>query len=194
MARPREFNVDEASRVALRMFWDRGFDGASLTDLADAMGIVRPSLHAAFGSKEGLYRKAIEIYGREAMAFIVRSIRGATVADVCRLYLSGYCDMLSDPTSPDGCFMIKGLVSSGRGAPIARQEGVVRQKGYEALLEQRFRQAQDDNELSRDANIRALAEGLTTIANGLAVRADMGATRAELHRIAATLLKGLLHE
>lgn len=192
MARPREFDVDEALHAALRIFWEKGFDGASLTDLSEAMGIVRPSLQAAFGSKEDLYRKAIDLYGREAMAFIVEAIRGPTVADVCRLYLSRYCDMLRDPRSPTGCFMIKGFVSSGHGALIARQEGVTRQKGYEALLEQRFRQAQNDGELAADVDIRALAECLTTIANGLAVRADMGATRADLHRIADLSLKSLL--
>jgi AcrR family transcriptional regulator len=54
----------------MRLFWERGFDGASLVDLADAMGIVRPSLHAAFGSKEDLYRQSIDLYSRQIMAFI----------------------------------------------------------------------------------------------------------------------------
>jgi AcrR family transcriptional regulator len=66
--RPREFCVDQALAAALRVFWRKGFDGASLTDLTDAMGITRPSLYAAFGNKEELFRKALDLYGREKLA------------------------------------------------------------------------------------------------------------------------------
>lgn len=188
MARPREFDVDTALNAALRLFWERGFDNASLSELADTMGIVRPSLQAAFGSKEDLYRQAIDLYGREAMAFVDEAIRGENAAEVCRLYLKGYCDILSDPETPSGCFMIKGLVSAGRGAAVARQEGVSRQQSYEALLEQRFQRAQQSGDLNENVDPRVLAQTLTIVANGLAVRADMGATRAELHQLADFVL------
>lgn len=191
MARPREFDVDQALHAALRLFWERGFDDASLVDLADAMGIVRPSLQAAFGSKEDLYRQSIDLYGRETMAFVAKAIRGKTAAEVCRLYLKGYCDILSDRKTPSGCFMIKGLVSAGRGAAVARQEGVNRLKKYEVLLEQRFLQAQEDGDLAIGLDAGILAQTLTVIANGLAVRADMGAKRSALHRVADFALAAL---
>ena len=126
------------------------------------------------------------------MAFVVDAIRGSSASEVCRLYLHGYCDMLSDTGSPTGCFMIKGLVSSGRGAAIARQESVARQKSYEALLEQRFCRAQSTGDLAPEVDVRALAECLVTLGNGLAVRADMGATREELGRLADRSLASLL--
>lgn len=192
MARPREFDVDEALRAALRLFWERGFDDASLVDLADAMGIVRPSLHAAFGSKEALYRQAIDLYGREMMAFVAGAVKGTTAAEVCGLYLKGYCDILADPATPSGCFMIKGLVSAGRGAALVRQESATRLKRYEAMLEQRFREAQAEGDLPAGHDVAALAESLTVIANGLAVRADMGASRAALHRIADFAVAALI--
>lgn len=192
MARPREFDIDKALLAALRLFWARGYDNTSLSELADTMGIVRPSLQAAFGSKEDLYRQAIDLYGREAMAFIDDAVRADSAAEVCRLYLKGYCDILSDPETPPGCFMIQGLVSAGRGAIVARQEGVNRQQSYEALLEQRFRSAQHSGDLDDGIDPHALAETLILIGNGLAVRADMGASRAELHRIADFALANLL--
>ena len=58
--RPREFDVDQALTAALRVFWSKGYEGASMTDLTDAMGITRPSLYAAFGNKEALFRKALQ--------------------------------------------------------------------------------------------------------------------------------------
>ena len=192
MARPREFDVDEALHSALLIFWRNGFDATSLTDLADGMGIARPSLQAAYGSKEDLYRKAIDLYGREAMAFVSEAVRGATAAEVCRRYLSGYCDMLCDLASPPGCFMIKGLVSCGRGASIARDESLARQRSYEALLEQRFGQSLRDGDLPVGSDPQALAACLSTVANGLAVRADMGTERAELGQIAEACLTSLL--
>lgn len=191
MARPREFDVDEALHVALRLFWERGFDDASLVDLANAMGIVRPSLQAAFGSKEDLYRRSMDLYSREIMAFVTKAIRGKTAADVCRQYLKGYCDLLSDQETPSGCFMIKGVVSPGRGAAVARQEGSNRLKTYEDLLEQRFIQAQEDGDLPGALDAGTLAQTLKVIALGLAIRADMGATRAALHRVADFSLAAL---
>jgi AcrR family transcriptional regulator len=188
VARPREFDVDEALHAALKVFWIKGFDGASLTELAEAMGIVRPSLHAAFGSKEDLYKKALDLYSREAMTFIVNAVRGETVAEVCRRYLAGYRDLLTNPKSPSGCFMVQGATSCGPGAAIARQEILTRHKGYADLLEQRFRQAQADGDLPVKADARALAECLSTIAKGMAVQASLGATREDLDR----LIKGSL--
>jgi AcrR family transcriptional regulator len=60
--RPREFDTDEALDKAMMVFWQQGFEGASLSDLTEAMGISRPSLYAAFGNKEELFRRALGRY------------------------------------------------------------------------------------------------------------------------------------
>ena len=79
--RPREFCVDQALAKALRVFWEKGYDGTSLNDLTEAMGITRPSLYAAFGNKESLFRKALDLYETEKLAYIRR---GARTADGAR--------------------------------------------------------------------------------------------------------------
>ena len=62
MGRPREFDVDAAVEAAMRVFWEKGYDGATLSDLTSAMGINRSSMYTIFGDKEALFRKAIDRY------------------------------------------------------------------------------------------------------------------------------------
>ena len=76
--RPREFCVDGALAEALRVFWEKGYEGTSLNDLTEAMGITRPSLYAAFGNKESLFRKALDLYEREKLAYIRKALEQPT--------------------------------------------------------------------------------------------------------------------
>src|SRR5215216_6601915 len=85
--RPREFCVDQALAAALRVFWSKGYEGASLTDLTDAMGVTRPSLYAAFGNKEALFRKALDLYEREKLAYIRKALEQPTARLVAETML-----------------------------------------------------------------------------------------------------------
>ena len=76
--RPREFDVEEALAAALRVFWEKGYEGASLTDLTDAMRITRPSLYAAFGNKEALFKRALDLYETEKLAYVRRALDAPT--------------------------------------------------------------------------------------------------------------------
>ena len=65
--RPREFCTEQALASALRVFWSKGYEGASMADLTEAMGITKPSLYAAFGNKEALFHKALDLYEAEKL-------------------------------------------------------------------------------------------------------------------------------
>src|SRR6202020_977184 len=80
--RPREFCVDEALTAALRVFWRHGFEGASMNDLTEAMGITRPSLYAAFGNKEALFHKALDLYERDKLAYVGEALAATTARGV----------------------------------------------------------------------------------------------------------------
>src|SRR6201986_5691004 len=87
--RPREFDVEAALAAALRVFWARGYEGASLTELTEAMGITRPSLYACFGNKEALFRKALDLYETEKLAYMHTALNAPTARGVAERLLRG---------------------------------------------------------------------------------------------------------
>lgn len=98
--RPREFCVDDALAKALRIFWTKGYEGTSLNDLTEAMGITRPSLYAAFGNKEALFRKALDLYEREKLEYIGRALEEPTARRVAEALLRGAVENASSSDEP----------------------------------------------------------------------------------------------
>src|SRR6201995_4973571 len=102
VGRPREFDVEEALSAALKVFWRKGYEGASLTDLTEAMGITRPSLYCAFGNKEALFRKALDLYERDKLAYVERALEAPTARGVAERMLKGSLDLLTSSCDPNG--------------------------------------------------------------------------------------------
>src|SRR5690348_4805353 len=95
--RPRSFDVDHALDRALKVFWRKGYEGASLPDLTKAMGINRPSLYAAFGNKEALFRKAIDRYIEGPACGFRAALEEPTARKVVERLLYGNIDLVTDP-------------------------------------------------------------------------------------------------
>lgn len=118
--RPREFCMDKALAQALRVFWEKGYDGTSMNDLTEAMGITRPSLYAAFGNKESLFRKALDLYETEKLAYIGRAIDEPTARGVAEVMLRGSIDNVTSSNEPHGCM---GVITSVACGPIRSRSG-----------------------------------------------------------------------
>ena len=132
--RPREFDVDEALDRALGVFWRRGYEGASLPELTEAMGINRPSLYAAFGNKEALFRRAIERYVEGPACHFREALGEPTARAVVERVFRGTVDLLTDAGNPPGCFLVQGALACGDAAdPIRRELVERREAGVEAL-------------------------------------------------------------
>src|SRR5688500_17890997 len=101
--RPRAFDADKALDRALKVFWKKGYEGASLPDLTKAMGINRPSLYAAFGNKEALFRKALARYAAGPAAYVCRAMEARTARAVFEQLLAGAIEMQADRRNPRGC-------------------------------------------------------------------------------------------
>ena len=184
--RPREFCVDHALAQALRVFWTKGYEGASLTDLTEAMGITRPSLYAAFGNKESLFRKALDLYEREKLDYIAKAMREPTARKVAETMLRGAVDNAVDGNH--GCLRVITSVACGEEAQSIRCEVMERNKaGRDALLE-RFERAQAEGDLPKHISVDGLMRVLVAYLQGVSVQASIGSTREELDELVDTAL------
>src|ERR1700750_1572705 len=108
MGRPREFDVDSALDQAMEVFWRHGYEGATIAQLTEAMGINPPSLYACFGSKEGLLKAALDRYTARRAAWLDEILGAATARDVAERMLMGVADVQTDPANPPGCLLVQG--------------------------------------------------------------------------------------
>ena len=187
--RPREFDLDEALAAALRVFWTKGYDGASLTDLTDAMGITRPSLYAAFGNKEALFRKALDLYEREKLAYVGEALKAPTSRQVAERLLRGALEMqTSDCEQPRGCMRVISSVACGPEADSIRADLVERRQSSQRALCDRMQRAKEEGDLPAQTDVDGLCAYLGAILQGMAVQAGSGATKAQLESLVETSL------
>ena len=178
--RPLAFNQDEALDKALKVFWSRGYEGASMAELAVALGINKPSIYATFGNKETLFRKALARYAAGPAAFVGEAMKEPTARLVVEKFLMLAVDFFSDKSTPDGCMIVQGALTCSTGSALIQQELVAYRKSYEDALAQRFEQAKTQGDLPAHVNTAELAKYLTTIHQGMSVQATSGATKEEL--------------
>src|SRR4029079_14077782 len=119
--RPRAFDPDAALDQAMRVFWAKGYEGTSLSNLTQAMRINRPSLYAAFGNKEQLFRKVLDRYMNGPVAWFGKALGAAKARDVIEQIFLGAANMPSDPRSPAGCLVVQGALACGDGAGPGRK-------------------------------------------------------------------------
>ncbi|KQN70955.1 TetR/AcrR family transcriptional regulator [Sphingomonas sp. Leaf62] len=186
--RPREFCVDKALAAALGVFWSKGYEGASMSDLTEAMGITKPSLYAAFGNKEALFHKALELYESEKLEYMREALRQPTARAVAERLMRGAIDAQMSSCDPKGCLGVISATACGAEAESIKADVMQRRASSQAALVERFEQAKRDGDLPGHVDIDGLTSYLYAIVQGMAVQAGSGATRADLERIVDTSL------
>lgn len=188
--RPREFDADEALDKALHVFWLHGYEGASLSDLTEAMGISRPSLYAAFGNKEGLFRRALDRYAEKGPGAIQEeALAEPTARKVVEHLLRSVALSLTDPCHPRGCLAVQGALTCSDAAESIKQELCKRRSESEENLRRRFERAKAEKDLGPDADPKALARYVVTVTQGMSVQAAGGASRSDLLAVVEMALK-----
>ena len=188
IGRPREFNIDEALERAMELFWRQGYEGTSLADLTRELGLTRPSLYAAFGSKEGLFLKALDLYETRA-GYRQAALTAPTAAAFAHALLEGAADLHGDKRNPPGCLGVQGALVCAPQSDSIRKELIRRRKMGESIILDRLKRAKAEGDLSPDADPAGLARYLSIVIYGITIQAAGGATRKELKSAAALALR-----
>ena len=182
--RPREFCVDQALAAALRVFWSKGYEGASMADLTEAMGVTKPSLYAAFGNKEALFHKALDLYESEKLDYTRRALEQPTARGVAEYYMRGSIDTQTNSCEPKGCLGVISTVACGVEAESIKSHVIARRASSHRALVERFERAKEEGDLPAHVDIEGLTGYLLALLQGMAVQAGSGASRADLERVA----------
>src|SRR5215467_4121878 len=178
MGRPREFDEQAALDAAMRVFWEKGYEGTSLDDLTTAMGINRSSLYSSFGDKEQLFRRVMVRYGEGPMNYMQDALELPSARRVIEALLLGTVRFLSDPKHPSGCLSLQGGLACGTGVERVRRAMIDWRTGALVALEKRLQRAKEQGDSPRDVDAKDLARYVLILLNGLGVQAANGATRA----------------
>src|ERR1700689_1616468 len=190
MGRPREFDTDAALEKAMRLFWAKGYEGTSVADLTKTLGISKPSLYAAFGDKQSLFRAALERYAAGPAGYVAAALGKSTPREVAERLLRGAADLQAGTRNPGGCLTVNGGIACGDQAEPVRQALNAHRTAGVTLLRHRFEQAKAQHDLPKDSDPAALARFLAAAVYGMAVLASGGASRKELEQVIRAAVKG----
>jgi len=180
--RPRSFDREEALLRAMKVFWALGYEGATLTDLQKAMGgITAPSLYAAFGSKEELFREAVELYSRTLGLPMVNALAEgptarASIEGLLHAAVAAFCKR----GAPRGCMLLLGAINGTPANKSVRDHLRKLRARREKVIRQRLERGVAEGELPMGVDLDALASFYTTVVDGLAIQARDGASRKAL--------------
>jgi AcrR family transcriptional regulator len=187
--RPREFDIEDALATALRVFWSKGYEGATLAELTAAMGVTRPSLYAAFGNKEALFRKALDLYERDKLAYVSAALTAPTARGVAERLLRGALEMQTQGSDPKGCLGVISSVACGAEAESIRAEVIKRRRSSDAALLARMERAKAEGDLPGHMTAEGVVGYLGAVMQGLCVQAGSGASPEQLRGVVDTTLE-----
>ncbi len=187
--RPRQFDIDQALDAALLLFWRHGYEGTSMAALTKAMGINVPSLYAAFGNKESLFKKALDRYLQNPASYLPKALEEPTARCAVEKLFQGAINMVMNPRHPDGCLLVQGALASSPAAASIRKELSLRRKAAEAAVRRRFERAVAEGDLPANVKAANLARYVLTVLWGLSVQAAGGASRTQLKEVVQLALR-----
>lgn len=188
--RPRTFDRDKALESAMKVFWEKGYDSASLPELTKAMGINTPSLYAAFDSKASLFLEAVSLYAsRQARTIWAHLDSALPVREAFGAVLHESAREFSRPGEPRGCLVVLAAVQGTTDAQVCAAL-TSRRESATVKFGQCLERAISRGELPRDVPVGEVAQFYATVQQGMSLQARDGASEHALHRIADTALAG----
>lgn len=182
--RPRTFDREEALRRAMTLFWTRGYEGSSVDELAQAMGVNKPSLYAAFGCKEQLFREAIACYERIEGEPVRKAMREArTAREAIESMLRINARAFASPRRPRGCMVVMSAFPDAPDNETLREFLSQMRKASLDEATGRIERGMHDGDVPAGADALAMAAFYNTVLQGLSIQSRDGASRKEMERI-----------
>ncbi|GAA3762187.1 TetR/AcrR family transcriptional regulator [Salinactinospora qingdaonensis] len=189
MARTKEFDPDTALLAALEVFWERGFEATSMSDLVERLGVARASIYATFGDKHELYLKALDRYGESIVPELLgRLSQPGPALPLVRAVIQDYVDQAADPTDCRGCFVVNTAVELAPHDPDAARRVASSWTLLETALTSALLRAQAQGELGRERDARGLARLILVLIQGIQVMGKATDEPARLRDAAAQAL------
>lgn len=190
MGRPREFDIERALDTAGELFWRKGYERTSLSDLTESIGITPPSFYFAFKSKEALFKQVVDRYQSGHLGFLNEALNQTTPLAVAERVLYGLADAYTSKSHPPGCLVLNSSLPCSDDAEDSVRHDLAELRNASRIeLRKRFKRFKSDGKLPADADPDALAGYVWTVAWGMAVEAQSGASRRDLYRTVKLALK-----
>jgi AcrR family transcriptional regulator len=189
--RPISFDKDAALEAAMLLFWERGFEGTSMADLTQAMGLSPSSIYAAFGDKHALFSLAVKRYMEIRARYATKALEEPSLEGVIRALFDNTVAFLTTPGHPPTCMTLAGAIGCSTDAAPARDLMTEIRKQNEVAIRERLLKARKSGELRGDINVDDYTRYLSSILAGLSIQAANGSTKAELRRTARMALRYL---
>ena len=190
--RPRSFDKDTALLKALDIFWRRGYEPASISELCSAMGINAPSLYAAFGNKAGLFLEAVAFYEEKywlppSRRFLEEKNFYLAVHD----FFAEAARILLSPDTPCGCMVVLAAVNISEEETDIIQDLRKRRLETRDMFARKIRQAVDEGQLPADTSPESLACAFNTSLEGMSLQAQSGMSVKEMEAMASYAVRML---
>ena len=194
--RKRAFDKDVALDKAMRLFWANGYSGTSLSDLTTTLGINKPSLYAAFGNKEQLFKASLDHYSKcygEPNLLKLREPEDASLEERLKAYMLSVANLVTDPALPKGCLLVKSTCESGSEAvpeEITYSLKSIKSEKEKTLIAL-FSKEKKQGALSQDTDVEQLTSYVTAVLYGIGVLAKNGATMKTLQPVIEIAVKAI---
>jgi AcrR family transcriptional regulator len=168
----------------MEAFWRHGYEGTSITDLTAAMGINSPSLYAAFGSKEQLFREAVAVYDATEGSATTRALADEPTARLSvEAMLRDNVEAYADPATPNGCMIV--LAATVGAVANAGVRDLLADNRHQSLksVAERIERGIEDGDVPPGTDAEAVAGLYVTVLQGLSIQARDGASRHALHAV-----------
>jgi len=190
MARTREFDERQALLSAMLVFWEKGYEGTSIQDLEDAMGLRRTSIYNAFGNKRQLFNRILECYKESVMSALFMEMDSAPdIREGLRRLLNGALDIHFDTDNPGGCLVVLSVLESGQHDKESSDSLAQTIQDLRTGLQQRLKKAKQAGELSDGLDVSATATTIASTMTGMMVLGKAHFSRATLNKTVKQMLQ-----